>query len=232
MCYVLKMPDGSLVGGTKQDLNHAIQAKHSAEHKQNKAAGINYRCSLVRGHDPFSAAVPKKQKAQEEAEQNKLCWLIRQTLMPEIRDLRLLIKNQEKAAFLLRDQWTEERGNKDEEELHQAQVQFLKTMVERLKLPYDLMIIDIEHKYKSWGEKHLKILSCFSRRLRRALPRCAKYLNQRHRNQEIIPGDQERLDFSDDMHDTALESETEDYRLELYDEGLISVEELLGRNYN
>ena len=122
----------------------------------------------------------------------------------------------------LSDDYSDEEWENDLEELHRLQFNALKQIINQLKLPYDLRVVQIEQKEKTWGAKHRETLRCFSRRLRRATPSVLKSFVNKNIDPEKSTPD-ERLDFDFDMSSHCPEpDEGQPVVFELLDEGLIS----------
>ena len=221
------MPNGSLVGGTKKDLNEAIQAKHAAEHKAAFAAGVRHRCQLCRcREDPFSTKVPRMNKAEEKVQLQRLNGLVLQVIADEISELRAQMRAASKRSMIYLEAYPDEELEADFDDTHRLQVFALEKMVDRLQLPYKEAIQQMKAKYESWRTRQTKILRLFSSRLRRALPYCLTC----DADYNYIESIDERIKFEDDLKTYCPEPESYPIELELYDEGLIGVKECLGYN--
>ena len=178
---IYKARDGSMIGGSAKDINEAIQADHAAELRAKKEAGIKLRAKLARGQDPFTKIVMKgggKTHSQwmdeEDNERAKLHHMITARFMSEIgKVLRERQQISQKSKELLED-YSPEELEADYEKLHERIVSVLEKIVQDLMLPYEDEIEKIKKYKESWKDKHTRIIHCFSRRLRRAIPYCLK----------------------------------------------------------
>ena len=183
------MPNGSLIGGTKKDLNEAIQWKHAMELKQKRDAGIEWRCTICGGEDPFSYNTHNN-PTEDVRQRIRLGMLIDRECRRSIDDARRHYEsmgNQKFADDAARKRYLQE--------FHRLQVKALKDIVSILRLPYEDQIANIESKERDPNIIQTRILRCFSRRLRRALPATLKLMTIHG----FIKPSKEQEEFSDDM---------------------------------